>query len=64
MDYCATHPSATIRFHASDMILYVDPDAAYLIAPGAKIRIAGYYYLRNAAGTMKNPPFHVICKIL
>ena len=64
MDYCATYPLVTILFHTSDMILHVDSDAAYLIVPGAKNRIAGHYYLSNAAGTMKNPPFHVICKIL
>ena len=60
MDYCATYPSVTVRFHASDMILHVDSDAAYLVAPGVKSRIAGHFYLSNAAGTMENPPFHVI----
>ena len=64
MDYCATYPLVKIRFFASDMIMHVDSDAAYLIAPGAKSRIAGYYYLSNAAGTLNNPPFHVLCKLL
>ena len=64
LDYCATYPIVTTRYYASDMILHVDSDAAYLVAPGAKSRIAGHYYLSNAAGTLKNPPFHVICKIL
>ena len=30
MDYCATHPNATIRYTASDMILHIISDASYL----------------------------------
>ena len=33
LDYVSTHPRATIRYHASDMILNVDLDAAYLVLP-------------------------------
>jgi hypothetical protein len=29
--YCATHPNATVRFVASDMILRVHSDASYLL---------------------------------
>ena len=47
LDYLHTHPTATLRYKASDMILHVDLDAAYLIAPGAKSRIAGYYFLSS-----------------
>ena len=36
-DYLYTYPNAKIRFYASDMKLYIDSDAAYLIAPKAKI---------------------------
>jgi hypothetical protein len=28
LDYMATHPDATIRFHASDMILHIHSDAS------------------------------------
>jgi hypothetical protein len=28
LDYLATHPDATIRYHASDMILYIHSDAS------------------------------------
>ena len=45
LDYLSCHSEAKLRFYASDMLLYVDSDAAYLIAPHAKSRIAGYYYL-------------------
>ena len=64
MDYCATYQDAKIRYHASDMILHVESDAAYLVAPNAKSRVAGYYYLSNAAGTLQNPPIQVLCKLL
>jgi hypothetical protein len=30
LDYLATHPYATIRYHASDMILHINSDASYL----------------------------------
>ena len=47
MDYAATYPNAKLRFFASDMILHVDSDAAYLVMPEARSRIAGYYILSN-----------------
>ena len=31
LDYAATYPKAYVRFFASDMILHVDTDAAYLV---------------------------------
>ena len=37
LDYLATHPGATIRFHASDMILNIHSDASYVSVKGAKI---------------------------
>ena len=30
LNYCATHPDATVRFSASDMILKIHSDASYL----------------------------------
>ena len=30
LNYCATHPEATVHYHASDMILHVESDASYL----------------------------------
>ena len=47
LNYLAKNHTATVRYYASDMILHVDSDAAYLVAPNAKSRIAGYYYLGN-----------------
>ena len=31
LDYLDTHPDAKLRYHASDMILHCDSDAAYLV---------------------------------
>jgi hypothetical protein len=45
LDFATTYPNAKIRFHASDMQLYVDSDAAYLVQPNARSRYAGYFYL-------------------
>ena len=36
MDYAATHPLSIIRYKASDMILHVDSDAAYLVQQNAQ----------------------------
>jgi hypothetical protein len=47
LDYCATHPNATIRFHASDMTLHVESDASYLSESDAKSRYAGFFYLSD-----------------
>ena len=56
MDYIATYPNCFIRYHASDMILSIDSDAAYLVLPGARSRIAGYYHLTRIP-TPSSPPF-------
>ena len=45
LDYCATHPDAKIRFHASDMILQIHSDASYLIGPKGKSRAGGRFSL-------------------
>ena len=47
MDYCATHPDATVRFHASDMIIALHSDASHLSEPGSKSRAAGHFYLTH-----------------
>ena len=47
MDYANTYQHAYVRFYASDMQLLVDSDAAYLVLPKARSRIAGYFRLAN-----------------
>ena len=55
LDYLNTYPNICLRFHASDMILKIDSDAAYLVLPKAKSRIAGYFQLTNQP---PSPPLH------
>ena len=47
LDYVATHPDATLKFHASDMILWAHSDASYLSEPKARSRAGGFYYLSS-----------------
>ena len=44
MDYAHTYPNATIRYHTSDMCLHIDSDAAYLVQPQSRSRVAGTFY--------------------
>jgi len=55
LDYCATHPDASIRYHKSDMQLWCDSDAAYLVAKNARSRIAGHFYLSDKVTDPKKP---------
>lgn len=69
MDYAATYPNPKLRFYASDMVLHVDSDAAYLVMPNSKSRYAGYFYLSDQPPTHGDPnpklngPIHINCKI-
>jgi hypothetical protein len=45
--YLATHPDATIRYHASDMILHIHSDASYLSVSSARSRLLGLLFLEN-----------------
>ena len=52
------------------MVLHVESDVAYLVAPKARSRIAGFYYCSNnyapnhASNVPLNGPIHVECKTL
>jgi hypothetical protein len=43
-DYLATRPDATIRYHASDMILHIHSDAYYLSFSNARSRLGGLFF--------------------
>ena len=58
LDYVATYPNTFLCFHPSNMILNVDNDVAYLIAPKAKIRIAGFYHPSSLPTEMKPHPLN------
>ena len=47
LDYLATHPSAKIKYDASQMHLRVHTDSSYLNEPTARSRGAGFFYLSN-----------------
>jgi hypothetical protein len=47
LDYLATHPDATIRYHASNMILHIQSDASYLSVLNAQSRLRGLFFLGN-----------------
>jgi hypothetical protein len=47
LDYLATHPDATIRYHASDMVLYIHSDASYLSVSNAHNRLGSLFFLGN-----------------
>ena len=68
MDYVHTYPNSYIRYKASDMILHIDSDAAYLVAPKARSRVAGYFHLSDnpsqGSTPMLNGAIHVECKTL
>jgi hypothetical protein len=44
LDYVATHPDATIRYHASDMILHIHSDVSYLSVSNARSRLGGLFF--------------------
>jgi hypothetical protein len=43
LDYLAAHPDATIRYHASDMILRIHSDASYLSVSHARSLLGGLF---------------------
>jgi uncharacterized coiled-coil protein SlyX len=49
LDYLATHPDATIRYHASDMILHIHIDASYLSVSNARSRLGGLFFCGDKA---------------
>ena len=67
MDYVNTYQHAFIRYKASDMILHIDSNAAYLVAPKARSRVAGYFHLSDHPSKQHanlNGVIHVECKTL
>jgi hypothetical protein len=66
LNYCTTYPAATLRYQASDMILHIYSNAAYLTEPKARSRAGGHHYLGNLPGkpTILNGPILNISKVL
>jgi hypothetical protein len=64
LNYCASNQSAGIIYRASDMILTIHSDAAYLVAAMARSRAAGYHFFGNKDGKLFNGPIFVLAKII
>jgi hypothetical protein len=64
LNYAASNPDGEIIFRASDMILRIDSDAAYLVCPKARSRAGGYHYLGSKDGKLFNGPILVLAKII
>ena len=64
MDYLHTYPDAVIRFYASDMILKITSDAAYLVLPKARSRAAVHYHLGWINNDQTNGPLEVLCQTI
>ena len=47
MNYLYKYFNAKLRYYKSNMQLYIDSNAAYLVAPEAKNRVAGYYHISD-----------------
>jgi hypothetical protein len=47
LDYLATHPDTTIRYHASAMILHIHSDASYLSVSNARSHLGCLFFLGN-----------------
>ena len=64
LDYCSTNPNATKLYRASDMILNIHSDAAYLVASKERSRAGDFFFLGNINGSLVNGSIHFIAKIL
>eukprot|EP00957_Ditylum_brightwellii_P000364 27847-Ditylum_brightwellii.AAC.2 len=47
MDYCTSHPVATVCFYASDMIVQLHSDASYMNKPQACSTAGSHFFLGN-----------------
>ena len=56
LNYFATHPNTTLRYHASDMQLYFHSDASYLSEPKSRSRIAGHSFLSRRPSNPDRQP--------
>ena len=56
LNYAATHPKATTRYTASNMVLHIHSDASYLSKPQARSRAGGHYFLGDTRPDMSKPP--------
>jgi hypothetical protein len=66
LDYLATHPDATIRYHASDIILHIHRGASYLSVSNAQSHLGGLFFCGNKPpqeDTLNGSIFNVVSVI-
>jgi hypothetical protein len=54
LDYLATRPNATVRYHASDMILHIHSDASYLSVSNARSLLGGLFFCGDKSPQQDN----------
>ena len=64
LNYCARNPDSATLYRASNMILNVNSNAAYLAAPKARSQIGGFYYMGNRNKQLINDPVAVNAKMI
>jgi hypothetical protein len=64
MDYLHTYPNAILRYYASDMLLKITADAAYLVQPKARSRAAVHYHLGWKNSERVNGALDVLCQTI
>jgi hypothetical protein len=64
MDYLHTYPNGTLRYYASDMILKITSDAAYLVQPQPRSRAAAHYHLGWTDSTRTNGAVDILCQTI
>ena len=62
VDYLHTHTDAVVQFHASDVILYIESNADYLVLPQACSCVASIFYLGNT--TSGRPPLNGTIQVI
>ena len=60
----ASHPYAEILYKASDKILCIASDVAYVVTPQARRRAGGFHYLSNHDDILFNGPIHILAKVI
>ena len=58
------NPNTEIIYRASDMVLRVDSDAAYLVVPEARSCAGSYHYMSNKKGSIFNGPVVMLAKVI
>ena len=68
LDYMATNPDATIRYHASNMVLNAHSNASFHSASRARFHSGGYFFLGNVPKDDKpiklKGAIYILCTIL